>query len=237
MNRRVICSLIICAAVANTAFGITIQPNEADSSDTFGYQFLPAMNLSGGGFGTMLAVGATTTGHDTQAVIAFDLAAVGLTGAQVQSASLNLFAIDTALTGFGASPTPGAPITVDLAPLAASFDEATVAWATIPAAGAVETSQSIDGINQTFSFDVTDLVKQWLDGALTNNGVLLTANAPVGGSPSWVYAVFSSASGQVAPALVITPVPEPASALLALIAAPAIACAAVRRVRRQSRLK
>ncbi len=237
MNCRVICSLIICAAVAQSAYGITLQPNETDSSDTFGYEFLPAMNLSGGGFGTMLAVGATTTGHDSKAVLAFDLATVGLAGSQVQSASLNLFAIDTTTTGFGVSPSAVSPLTVNLSPLAASFDEATVAWSTIPAAGAVETSLSIDGINQTFSFDVTNLVKQWLDGSLPNHGMLLTADSPVGSSPDWVYAVFSSAGGQVAPALVITPVPEPASVFLALAATPAVAWAAVRRTRRRNGLK
>lgn len=224
--------MIVCAAVAHSAYGITLQPNEADSSDTFGYEFLPAMNLSGGGFGTILSVGATTTGHDTKSVLAFDLSSVALTGAQVQSASLNLFAVDTTAAGFGTSPSPGSPVTVDLAPLNASFDEATVAWGTIPAAGAVETSQLIDGINQTFSFDVTNLVKQWLDGGLTNNGVVLTGNSPVGSSPNWVVAVFSSASGQVAPALVITPVPEPATLLLALLAAPALAWVSLRRLRR-----
>ena len=231
MNCRVICSLIVCAAVSHTAYGITLQPNETASSDTFGYQFLPAMNLNGGGFGSSLPVGATTTGHDTRSVLAFDLSSVGLTGAQVQSASLNLFAIDTTTTGFGASPTPGSPVTVDLSPLSAAFVESTVAWGTIPAAGAVETSLSINGINQTFSFDVTDLVKQWLDTPASNNGVLLSSSTPVGGYPSWVYAVFSSAAGQVAPALVITPVPEPATLLLAMVAAPALAYAGIRRKR------
>jgi hypothetical protein len=234
MNCRVICSFVVCAAVAQSAFGITLSP----SGDTFGYQFLPAMNLSAPtpGFGSLLPAGATTTGHDTKSVLSFDLSSVGLTGSQVQSASLNLFVVDTATTGFGASPSPGSPITVNLAPLSASFDESTATWNTITAGGAgpVETSLEISGINQTVSFNVTDLVKDWLDGSLANNGVLLTGDAPVGGSPNWVYAVFSSASGGVAPELVITPVPEPATLLLAMVSAPALVFAAIRRLSRRT---
>src|SRR5262249_17630104 len=114
MNCRVIYSFVVCAAVAQTAYGISLAP----SGDTFGYQFLPNMNLNTSpGFGDALPAGATTTGHDTKSVLSFDLSSVGLTGAQVQSASLNLFVVDTVSTGFGASPSPSSPITVDLAPL------------------------------------------------------------------------------------------------------------------------
>jgi hypothetical protein len=229
MKCRVICSFVVCAAVAQTAFGISLSAN----GDTFGYQFLPTMNLNTSpGFGDVLPAGATTTGHDTKSVVSFDLSSVGLTGSQVQSATLNLFVLDTTTTGFGANPSPSSPITVDLAPLSTSFDQTTATWNTITAGGAgpVETSLEISGINQLVSFDVTSLVKDWLDGA-ANNGVLLTGNAPVGSSPNWVYAVFGSSATQFGPALVITPVPEPATLLLAMVAAPALAYVALRRKR------
>jgi hypothetical protein len=221
MNCRVFCTMIALAAslaAPTAAPAVTIQPSEATSKDTFGYQFLAAMNFNSGGFGTSLPAGRTTTGHDTKSVLEFDLSTVGLTGSQVASATLELFVIDTTQTGFGASPSAGSPITVNLSPLAAAWDESTVSWATIPAQGSVETSLVISGINQTVSFDITALVKDWLDGALANNGLILEGDQPVGSSPNWVYAVFSSSAGSVAPALVITPVPEPASLSLALAA-------------------
>jgi len=237
MNRRVFTTLTLTAAglfYCNAALAITINPSEATSKDTFGYQFLPAMNLNGGGFGGFLPAGATTTGHDTKSILEFDLTGVGVTSAQVASATLNLFVIDTVATGFGISPSPGSPITVNLSALTGSWDESTVAWGTIPASGAEYDSLVISGINQTVSFDVTQLVKDWLDTTVTNNGLVLEGDAPVGSSPNWVYAVFGSSAGANVPALIITPVPEPSTVVLALCALPALAWAAIRRKNRQS---
>ncbi len=229
MKCRVICTLIVCTvalAMGRAAQGVTVTP---PTDDSFGYQFLPTMNLNGGGFGAVLPVGKTATGHDTKSVVAFDLTGVGLSSAQVASATLDLSVIDTTLTGFGASPSAGSPITVNLFPLLAGWDETTVTWNTIPAAGPLETSLAINAINQTVSFDVTNLVQDWLDTPLANFGLLLEADAAVGGSPSWVYAVFSSSTGGQAPVLNITAVPEPSSLLLALCAVPAAAWAWKRR--------
>lgn len=242
MNCRVYCTMMICAlalATGRAAHGVTVTP---PTDDSFGYQFLPTMNLNAPtpGFGAVLPVGKTATGHDTKSVIQFDISGVGLTGPQVASATLDLSVIDTTTTGFGANPSPGSPITVDLFPLLSSFDETTVNWNTIPSAGPLETSLVISGFNQTVSFDVTDLVKDLLDASASDFSVLLEANAAVGGSPSWVYAVFASntaggpgTSGQPG-VLTITEVPEPSSVLLALCAVPAAALAWRRRNRRRA---
>lgn len=236
MNCRVIAPLMLTAAglfFCNAAQAITINPSEATSKDTFGYQFLPTTNLNSPPFGSLLPAGLTTTGHDTKSILEFDLTGVGVTSAQVASATLNLFVIDTATTGFGVSPSPGSPITVNLSALTSSWDETTVAWSTIPASGAEYDSLVIDGINQTVSFDVTQLVKDWLDNTVTNNGLVLEGDAPVGSSPNWVYAVFSSSAGNNVPALVITPVPEPSTVILALCALPGLAWVAMRRKNRR----
>ncbi len=221
MYCQVICTVIVCAAMlaaSPAGYGITLQPDETASKDSFGYEFLATTNLNNPPFGALLPAGGTTTGHDSKSVIEFDLSSVSLTGSQVQSASLDLFVVDATTSGFGVNPTPGSPLTVNLSPLTGSWDEATVDWSTIPTQGAVETSQVISGHNLPVSFDVTNLVKLWLDGGLTNNGMILEADSPVGSSPNWVTAAFSSASGTgAAPALVITPVPEPSAVLLALL--------------------
>jgi hypothetical protein len=157
-----------------------------------------------------------------------------VTGAQVASATLNLFVGNTTTTGFGVNPSGGSPITVNLSALTGSWDETTVAWGTIPGVGAQYDSLVINGINQTVSFDVTQLVKDWLDNTVTNNGLILEADSAVGSSPNWVYATFVSSSGANVPALVITPVPEPSTVVLALCALPGLAWVAMRRKHRRT---
>lgn len=237
MNRRVFATLTLTAAglfFCNAAQAITTNPSEATSKDTFGYQGLPALNLNGLPFGNFLPVGATTTGHDTKSILEFDLTGVGVTSAQVASATLNLFVGDTTATGFGVNPTGGSPITVNLSALTGSWVETTVAWGTIPAVGAQYDSLAISAINQTVSFDITQLVKDWLDNTVTNNGLILEADSAVGSSPNWVYATFVSSAGANVPALVITPVPEPSTVVLALCALPGLAWIAMRRKGRRS---
>lgn len=236
MNRQVFAALTLTAAglfFCNAAGAITINPSEATSKDTFGYQGLPALNLNSPPFGSFLPVGATTTGHDTRSILEFDLTGIGVTGGQVASATLNLFVGDTTATGFGINPSGGSPITVNLSALTGSWVETTVAWGTLPTVGAEYDSLAINAINQTVSFDVTQLVKDWLDGALANNGLILVADAAVGSSPNWVYATFASSAGASAPALIITPVPEPSTVVLAMCALPGLAWFATRRNNRR----
>lgn len=227
MNRFVYGILLTLAAAllpVSGAYATVLQPAEADLKDTFGYEFLPtfpAGNLNSGGFANYLAVGATTTGHTTKSLIEFDLSTVSLTAAEVTSATLEVFAIDTTLTGFGANPTVGSPLTVNLLALDGAWDEDMVAYSTIPTTAGQYTSTVVSDFNTTVSFDMTQLVKDWLDGSLANNGLLLEADTAVGGSPSWVYSVFNSSLAGNGPKLTI--VPEPTGLVLALCALPAAA--------------
>ena len=239
MKRCGVLTTLMCIVLSglvadNAAYAITLQPNESTGQDGFGYQFLPTTNVHFPQFSNWLPAGATTTGHDTQSVLKFDLTSVGLTGAQVASASIELYAISTESTNFGVSPSGGQPITVDMYAATSSWDESTVTWNTLPTLGSLTDSVVVNAINQTFTFDVTDLVKQWLDSPVSNNGVLLKAPNAVGESPSWVYAVFNSSNGSPAPALVINAVPEPSTWLLAALAAPALAWVGVRRRKRNA---
>jgi len=239
MKRRVLATLMLTAVglfTCNVARAITINPSEATSKDSFGYQGLPNANLNNPPFGGFLPVGATTTGHDTKSILEFDLTGVGITSAQVAAATLNLFVGDTTATGFGVNPSGGSPITVNLSALTGSWVETTVAWNTIPAVGAQHDSLAINAINQTVSFNVTQLVKDWLDNPLANNGLILQAASAVGSSPNWVYATFNSSAGANVPALVITPVPEPSTVVLAMWALPGLAWAAMRRKSRRRKL-
>jgi hypothetical protein len=222
-------AILICfaagVAFSNVARAVTIQPNEAASKDTFVYQFLPTFNFNSGGFGSLLTAGATGIGHDTESLVQFDLSSVGLASAQVTSASFQLYVDSTSAAGFGLNPDAAHPIQIDLLAIGGAsptWDENTVTWSTEPTTvGGLVASATINGINQWITFDVTSLVKQWLDGTLTNNGFLLRQDAVVPGSGSFYVGVFDSSAGTNQPLLNV--VPEPTSMVLALCALPWIA--------------
>ncbi len=221
MNRHLFFTLIAVAAglTAHAVHGASLLPTD----DGFGYQFLGTTPLNGSPpFSEYLPAGATTTGHNTKSALRFDLSGVGLGAADVTSATLSLYVIDTTVTGFGASPAPASPIVVSLFALGAGiWDEATLTYDNMPSTtGPAYDSISIDGVDQSVSFDVTALVKDWLDGSVANNGLALVVDVPVGALPNWVYAVFSSSESQTSPELTV--VPEPASALIAFLAVPAL---------------
>lgn len=212
------------------AHAATLLPTD----DGFGYQGTPTIAQSGGGFAPFLPVGATTTGHSTYSAIRFDLSSLGITASQVSSATLNLFAGDITATGFGVNPTPGQPLTVNLFGLGAgAWTEDTLTFSNLPSAvGGAYDTEVVSGFNQIVTFDVTELVKDWLDGTLTNNGLSLIPETAVGGSPFWVYAGFlSSESTGIGPTLEVTAVPEPGSVALAMCAVPALVWYGRRRFR------
>jgi hypothetical protein len=189
------------------------------------------MNWNAAPFGALLAAGKTSSGHDTESFVQFDLSSVPYTAGQVTSATLHLYVVDTAAAGFGTSPTVASPVLVDLFGVTGSWTEAGLTWGTKPAVSATTTDAvSISAINQWITFDVTSLVVDWLDGSLTNNGLSLVANAiaPVASTA----AVFDSSAGANMPYLTV--VPEPSTALLALLAVPALGWLSVRGRRRSA---
>jgi hypothetical protein len=238
--RRMLCfavTLIWCCLHQAVCVAITLQPDESTSKDTFVYQFLSGYNFDSvsfpGTFGNLLSAGKTGSGHDTESLLQFDLSTVGLTGSQVSSATLQLHVIDTVSAGFGLSPDATHPVQIDVTAITESWSESGgsgVTWNTLPgAAGSPATSQSLNQVNVLVSFDVTNLVKQWLDGSLANNGFLLTQEAAVGVSGAYHVAVFDSSAGTVAPLLTI--VPEPATAVLVLLGTAGLAIFRLRKCR------
>ncbi len=228
MNCRLILFLFAAGvALSPTAHAVSLAPTD----DSFGYQFLPTFNFNSGAFASFLSTGQTGSGHDTKSVLKFDLSAVGLTSAQVTSATLEVFVGDAEQTGFGTNPSPDNPITVNLSALGLGvWNEGTATWATIPAPAGQFDSLVISSVNQTVSFDMTALVKQWLDGTLSNNGLLLEGDQPVrDSSGTVVIGAFSSKDGQFAPVLSI--VPEPSAAMMALCALGALIWVSRRRDR------
>ncbi len=237
MNCRVLPILFfLVAAMAGGAQAVTLQPNETDSKDTFAYENLPTFptgNFNSFPFNAYLPAGPTGSGHDTESILEFDLSSVTLSAAEVTSATLELYVVATEETNFGVSPSGANPVTVNLFSLTGTWDESMVAWSTVPATGSQYASAVVNAINTPVTFDVTTLVKDWLDGSLTNNGLLLRGDAIVGTSPDFVFATFSASAGAVAPKLTI--VPEPSSIVLALSAGVAVVVLGTRRAARRQR--
>jgi len=231
MNRRVVVAVFTFAAglvAASSAFAASLAPTD----DAMAYEFLPTTPWGGAPpFSDYLPAGLTTTGHSVKSALLFDVASLGITSAEVGSATLDLFVIPTEDTGFGVSASPSAPVTVNVSALnAGAWNQNTVTWNTMPAAGSLYASQAITTSTGAISFDVTQLLKDWIDGVIPNNGLVLQGAAPVGSSPNWGFVVFQSANvGN--PLLNVTVVPEPGTIALAIGAVPALIWLGRRRMR------
>jgi hypothetical protein len=183
-----------------------IQPDELAAQDVFIYEFLPNMNLHSSGFELLLATGDTTSGHDIRSLIKFDLTAISLSA--TETATLNLYTIDTTAAGFGVSPTPGAPVTTNVHLVTSAWTE-TATWNSQPAFNPTPAASAlVNGVGQWISFDITEVVEGWLDDPSTNQGLVLTQAAPVtnGGVVAAVYNSSSAPSNR--PYLQIVPEPS-----------------------------
>ena len=95
----------------------------------------------------------------------------GTTGSRVGKATVRFFV--------GTVNTPG---TFDVFRVNGTWDEATITGGTAPPLSILESSISVDALqaNKWVTLDVTQLVKDWLDGVLPNEGIALIANGGVG---------------------------------------------------------
>lgn len=239
MNRRVIAILFLVAASlgASAARAAVVHSNDAGGQDGFVYAFSKVPSAVSAGFEVIPAGQAPVSGdsHTTEAYVQFGLGSIGLTGGQVTSATLSLYLENASTVGFGVNPSAGQPITVDVYPVSAAWSRATIKWSNKPANGSLITSSTpIAGIDAWVDFDVTSTVVDWLNNPLTNFGLVLKGSVPVGSSPDWVYANFSSGFGTLGHAPTLTVVPEPGSIVLALCGLPLLAWQARRRWTRRA---
>jgi hypothetical protein len=209
--------LFLCATSAQAAI-YTIQPDEAVSKDTFAYEFLHDTALEAG-FNTILGVSNASTGHSLMSFVQFDLSSLsGITAADVTSAKLKLQSRTNSLGG--GNPSATFPVTANVYAAAGDWTEATLNWDTRPAAGSLYSSAVVNSTSQLVDFDITNLVKGWLDGSVTNFGMRLEQDAEVvNGSGQRVGATFVGASGTALsrPLLEINTVPEPSSIALVIV--------------------
>ena len=235
------------SAYANTT--LTLQPDEASSKDVIVYEFavpgtlgiptpprttnldtvtLNAITPPPVPFGLFLGAantdprigsGGEIRAHDAKTLIQFDFNFLSINPSQVASASLNLFALD-ALPPFE-SPDALHPVTTDLHEVLQPWHEQSVTWENQPIVGADPMATVVqNGVQQWVSFDITQLVKNWLANPDMNYGVQLAqrevVEAQIDEETRYFGAIYASSAfsdATLRPYLSInaSPVPVPAA--------------------------
>jgi hypothetical protein len=217
----------LIALPAETASAATYLIQSGD--DTSPYSFIPS--LPRGNRDTLYAFtdeDESGIAHDFETYVRMDLPdeLIG-EGDQVTEAYLWVY-YGFDFTGFGDG--TDEPADMQLHEVLEPWDEQSMDWNSRPAYGPVlDVHPDIDGLGLIW-FDVTELVRDWLDG-VPNHGVALTNPTPrlIG-----MYAFEADVEPELKPNLVITTVPEPGGGLLGAGALATLACLARRRRRRRA---
>jgi hypothetical protein len=254
---------------AGHAASVTLQPGEDTSKDVFVYAFtIPGTlgiptppnssnfdteSVPAGAavpFGTVLGAAETEPfrndptdpteplrAHTTRSLLAFDLSSVAATVRRVGKATLNLVAVPGLPPFDNAS--PGTPVNLAVKRVLEDWDEQTVTWDTRPEVGDISDMFELTGVPTKVSFDVTDLVRDWLTNPSSNFGfeVSQIGLAPNPQGPGerdrFAVALFTSsgfADPSLRPSLTVAAVPLPAT--LPMLIAGAGLLATLRRRRR-----
>ncbi len=219
---------LLAVLAAAAAFGaghdchaqLVLQPlTEATSKDTKIYQHVDTSNFS-----SNLSITSPDTGGHFASLVQFDLSSVSFPAADITSAKLTLYS-----TGIGVSGTTNAAGgLVTLSPILDNWRENAADAGSAPLAtyaaffgttptlhsGPVASSQNVTGTG-FYDWDITNLVKSWVDSSQPNYGVLIQINTTSGDVGFADVDSTPGVSGS-SPALTINTVPEPASAALLL---------------------
>ncbi len=207
-------------AVRDCHAQLVLQPlTEATSKDTKIYDQIPSTNFS-----SNLGISSPDVGAHFLSMVQFDLSSVSFPAADITNAKLTLYSTGLVST-LGA---PGTGGTVTLSPILDNWRETSGDAGSTPLAtygaffgttltlhfGPAVASQNVTGAG-FHDWDITNLVKSWVDSSQANYGVLIQFSTSGG---DMVFADTDSTPGVAgsAPALTINTVPEPASAALLL---------------------
>ncbi|MFW6125639.1 MAG: DNRLRE domain-containing protein [Chloroflexota bacterium] len=167
------------------------QPGPANANDSFVAEHSPDTPAQGTPpFDQALAVAGNTASTDARSYLQFDLSTVPST-AVVTSASLKLF--------HGASDPSAVNGPVGAYAVTGSWTEDALTWNTQPSSvdAPVDTIAVTAPAPSAFvSWDITDLVQDWVDGSVDNHGVML-ADTDESSSDGWKW--FYSADWGTAP--------------------------------------
>jgi hypothetical protein len=133
-------------------------------------------------------------GKIVRSLVQFDLAGIPA-GTQIASASLKLYLIDS-------WDYPGRSRTITTYRIKSGWSEMSVTWNTKPSYGeSYGTASVTHGDRRWYSFDVTDLVRAWVNGTKSNYGIMVRGPEHSGQDSSWKG--FSTREGPFPPQLVI----------------------------------
>lgn len=152
------------------------------SKDVFVYEYNPYTNYEGSQY---LYVGNSGgVGTNYKSFLYFDLSAIPASNS-VSSANLKLYVTTKSIVG---------PVTVTAYQLNGPFNSEYLTWnSAINIIGVATTDNvTINGTQQYFSIDITDLASQWVSNAATNYGLCIQINSVVTG-----YVAFGSNNNNV----------------------------------------
>jgi hypothetical protein len=181
--------------------------------------------LTGWTFGTMYPefISALNTGassaHSMPSYLKFDLSGLGSVDAgDITSATLRLYLVDVAASGFGVNPSEAFPVSADFSLVTGGdWSKSTITYGTAPAVGSLVGSiTGIDSVGEWVELDLTDVVQAWVSGDAANYGLKLTQPANIRDNTNTsVFAMFASdGAASNRPELVINAVPEPSTWIL-----------------------
>ncbi len=214
-------SLALSAASASAQLSFTIQPlTETTSKDAKIYSSVPTSN-----FTSNLNVTSADIGAHFLSLVQFDLSSLGAINANdITSATFTLYS-----TGIGASGGPVAGGDVTISPLLDAWRENSTDAGDAPLAtydaffGGAPTIHYGNSIaTQTVTttgfvtWDITGLVKSWVNGSQANDGVLVQL-ATSGGDVGFADVDSSPGIAGSAPALTVHAVPEPSVVTLGVV--------------------
>jgi uncharacterized repeat protein (TIGR01451 family) len=134
-------------------------------------------------------------GKIVRSLIQFDVSAIP-SGTSIDSAVLRAYLVES-------YDYPSKTRTITAYRIGSSWSESSVTWNTRPSCAEAYGSDSVThGSWGWYSFDVTDLVSGWVNGSLSNYGVMLRGPEVSGSDSSWRS--FYTREGSYPPQLVVT---------------------------------
>ena len=193
----------------------------ANSQGAMAYEF-----LTGWTFGTMYPdlISALNTGagspHSMPSFLKFDLSGATISGTDVASATLRLYLVDVAASGFGGNPSDDYPVAVNFSLVTGGdWNKSTITYGNAPAAGSsIGLVSGIDSIGSWLELDITSLFQGWLDGDINNYGLKLSQPESLrDGANTPIFALFASDGYEdqnLRPQIIVQTVPEPSTYFL-----------------------
>jgi len=182
----------ILATSPNLFATVVIQPGPEDGKDISLYERTD-LPLSSGTSLYTINTGPPGPGRDDfTSLVEFDLSGVSASADSVTSAHLWLYENNVETFSFQ-HVTEEFPNTIEVQPAATAWEEEGLFYSTLPEpVPGYSATQLVSSVNQWYSWDVTDVVRDWLSGLLDNNGFLITSQIEVRDGFQVVGSAFAS---------------------------------------------